>query len=143
MRAVIPSCGRLGGLFEGPAGFEHGMHYDCQLAHNGNCRALETDLFTEVEAPKPLLSLTHRVPHGVHYRWWTLRHPLSNALGRVHRTDTLLARSASIRLAYQPDRDRYGRQLARLMVDDRDVADIMVGEGLARRYSGGQRRSWC
>ena len=27
--------------------------------------------------------------------------------------------------------------------DGQDVADVMVGEGLARRYSGGQRQSWC
>ena len=55
----------------------------------------------------------------------------------------LLARASSAQLAYLPHRDQYGRDLARLMLDGRDVADIMVGEGLARRYSGGQRRSWC
>ncbi|MEL6959116.1 MAG: thermonuclease family protein [Pseudomonadota bacterium] len=55
----------------------------------------------------------------------------------------LLARASSAELAYLPRRDQYGRDLARLMVDGRDVADIMVGEGLARRYSGGQRQSWC
>jgi len=55
----------------------------------------------------------------------------------------LLARASSAQLAYLPHRDQYGRDLARLMLDGRDVADIMVGEGFARRYSGGQRRSWC
>ena len=55
----------------------------------------------------------------------------------------LLARASSAQLAYLPRRDQYGRDLARLMLDGRDVADIMVGEGLARRYSGGQRQSWC
>lgn len=55
----------------------------------------------------------------------------------------LLARASSARLAYLPRRDQYGRDLARLMLDGRDVADIMVEEGLARRYSGGQRGSWC
>ena len=61
----------------------------------------------------------------------------------TERLRELLARASSARLAYQPRRDRYGRELARLMLDGRDVADIMVGEGLASRYSGGQRRSWC
>ena len=45
----------------------------------------------------------------------------------------LLARATSAQLAYLPRRDQYGRELARLMVNGRDVADIMVGEGLARR----------
>lgn len=55
----------------------------------------------------------------------------------------LLAESSSAQLAYLPRRDQYGRDLARLMLDGRDVADIMVGEGLARRYNEGQRRPWC
>lgn len=55
----------------------------------------------------------------------------------------LLARASSAQLAYLPRRDQYGRELARLVLDGRDVADIMVGEGLARRYTGGHRQSWC
>ena len=61
----------------------------------------------------------------------------------TERLRELLAWASSARLAYLPRRDRYGRDLARLMLDGEDVADIMVGEGLARRYSGGQRHSWC
>ena len=61
----------------------------------------------------------------------------------TERLRELLARASSARLAYLPRGDQYGRDLARLMLDGRDVADIMIGEGLARRYSGGQRRSWC
>ena len=55
----------------------------------------------------------------------------------------LLARASSAELIYLPRRDQYGRDLARLVVDGRDVADTMVSEGLARRYTGGQRRPWC
>ena len=55
----------------------------------------------------------------------------------------LLARASSAQLAYLPRRDQYGRDLARLMLDGRDVADVMVGEGFAGRYTGGQRQSWC
>ncbi len=55
----------------------------------------------------------------------------------------LLARATSAKLVYLPRRDQYGRDLARLKLDGRDVADILVGEGLARRYAGGQRLSWC
>lgn len=39
--------------------------------------------------------------------------------------------------------DKYGRQLIRLRVDGVDVADTLVAEGLAERYSGGSRSDWC
>ena len=39
--------------------------------------------------------------------------------------------------------DRYQRVLLRLTVDGRDLADIMISEGLAVRYTGGQRVNWC
>lgn len=39
--------------------------------------------------------------------------------------------------------DRYGRDLIRLTVAGRDVADTMVEEGLAVRYDGGRRPDWC
>ena len=41
-------------------------------------------------------------------------------------------------------RDHYGRGLARLIIDGRDVADVLVEEGYARRYDGRtRRRGWC
>lgn len=39
-------------------------------------------------------------------------------------------------------RDRYGRTLAVVTVAGRDVAEIMVSEGLARKWAG-RRESWC
>lgn len=39
-------------------------------------------------------------------------------------------------------RDRYGRTLARVFVDGRDVGEQLIAEGLARRWSG-KRRPWC
>lgn len=38
--------------------------------------------------------------------------------------------------------DRYGRTLATVRVNGRDVGAVMVAEGLARPYAGG-RRPWC
>ena len=55
----------------------------------------------------------------------------------------LLARASSAQLAYLPRRYQSGRERARLMLSGRYVADIMVGAGLARRYPGGHRQSWC
>jgi endonuclease YncB( thermonuclease family) len=40
------------------------------------------------------------------------------------------------------DIDRYGRQLRILERDGRSLGDILVAEGLARRWDGA-RRSWC
>ena len=39
--------------------------------------------------------------------------------------------------------DRFDRQLLKLVIDGRDLADIMVSEGLAVPYSGGRRINWC
>ena len=61
----------------------------------------------------------------------------------TERLRELLEGASSAQLVYLPRRDQYGRDLARLLLDGRDVADIMVGEGLARRYGGGQRQAWC
>ena len=38
--------------------------------------------------------------------------------------------------------DRYGRTLAAIRVEGRDVGDILVGEGLARTWAG-RREPWC
>ena len=38
--------------------------------------------------------------------------------------------------------DRYGRSLARVTVNDRDVGMILVAEGLAHTWSG-WKRGWC
>lgn len=39
--------------------------------------------------------------------------------------------------------DRYGRPLIRLWTGGRDVAQVLIGEGLAMRYRGGARPDWC
>jgi len=39
--------------------------------------------------------------------------------------------------------DKYGRVLAALWVDGRDVGDVLVAEGLAVPYRGGSRINWC
>lgn len=40
------------------------------------------------------------------------------------------------------DVDQYGRSLRIVMVNGRSAGDVLVSEGLARRWSG-QRRPWC
>ena len=40
------------------------------------------------------------------------------------------------------DTDKYGRQLRDLQRDGRSLGDILIAEGLARRWDG-RRHSWC
>jgi endonuclease YncB( thermonuclease family) len=39
--------------------------------------------------------------------------------------------------------DRYKRPLGDLIVDGRNVRDIMLEEGFARPYNGGRKKGWC
>ncbi|MBI1243750.1 MAG: thermonuclease family protein [Alphaproteobacteria bacterium] len=56
------------------------------------------------------------------------------------------ARLASGQVEIRPDakrpRDRYGRTLAWVLVDGRDLGDELVAAGLARPWTG-RRRPWC
>lgn len=54
-----------------------------------------------------------------------------------------LLASGEVRMIKQRRRDRYGRILARLTVDGRDVAAVMISQGHARPYDGGKRQGWC
>lgn len=66
--------------------------------------------------------------------------------------ETDLALQAKVRLAeilegrrveiLRQGTDRYGRTLAAVRVDGQDVGDILVGEGLARTWTG-RREPWC
>ena len=40
-------------------------------------------------------------------------------------------------------RDRYGRTLAHVLVDGKDLGELLIGVGLARPYHGERRRGWC
>ncbi|MBI1492033.1 thermonuclease family protein [Halocynthiibacter styelae] len=42
-----------------------------------------------------------------------------------------------------PARDKYRRLIGRLLLNGQDVADVLITEGYAEPYTGGQRRSWC
>ncbi|WP_137699932.1 thermonuclease family protein [Marimonas lutisalis] len=39
--------------------------------------------------------------------------------------------------------DKYGRWLIRVRIEGQDVAERLIGEGLAVPYRGGQRIDWC
>ena len=95
---------------------------------------------------------TIRAPYGVKYRLLGFDAPetfqaqcdAELALGRraTERLKELLA-SGEVRVIESGKLDRYGRTLAHLTVNGRDVGGVLIGEGLARPYNGGRRQGWC
>ncbi|WP_165351221.1 thermonuclease family protein [Ciceribacter ferrooxidans] len=78
-----------------------------------------------------------------------LRHAACDAERRLaevakRRLDALLAGRPVIVVRSDNGRmkDRYGRTLARLTVDGRDVGEILIEEELARPWEG-KRQPWC
>ncbi|MDI6838842.1 MAG: thermonuclease family protein [Rhizobiaceae bacterium] len=78
-----------------------------------------------------------------------LRHAACDAELRLaevakRRLDTLLASGVVVIIRGDNGRmkDRYGRTLARLTVDGRDIGEILVIEELARPWEG-KRQPWC
>jgi endonuclease YncB( thermonuclease family) len=57
-------------------------------------------------------------------------------------TQKLMREATKIELT-EPKRDKYFRILARVMADDREVAQELVKAGLARPYDGGHKQRWC
>jgi endonuclease YncB( thermonuclease family) len=63
------------------------------------------------------------------------------AVAARDRLDGLVAGGVTVRSV---GTDRYGRTLARVRDRrGRDVARVLIAEGLARPYEGGRRRGWC
>lgn len=59
------------------------------------------------------------------------------------RLRSLLEGATDIDLVSRFEQDRYGRVLAWLVIDGRDVGQVLISENLARPYDGGQRMAWC
>lgn len=51
--------------------------------------------------------------------------------------------TATVRVVPEKGRDKYGRTLAHVAIDGRDLGDTLVSQNLARPYSGGARKGWC
>jgi micrococcal nuclease len=73
------------------------------------------------------------------------RCPSEKALGdraTLRLVELLNSGSLTLRREGSRDTDRYGRSLRVVEVDGRSAGSVLVGEGLARPWSG-QRRPWC
>ena len=95
---------------------------------------------------------TIKAPYGVTYRLMGFDAPetfrakcdAERELGRIakQRLEELLATS-EVKVLESGKTDRYGRTLANVTANGRDVGVILIGEGLARPYFGKKRESWC
>ena len=65
-------------------------------------------------------------------------------LGEAARTALSdMALGHKVVLRYGGERlDRYGRTLARIEIGGKDLGEVLIGEGLARKWAG-KRRPWC
>lgn len=95
---------------------------------------------------------TIKAPYGVTYRVLGYDTPETRfarcdaerrlGLLAARRFETLL-KSGTVRVVETGRIDKYGRTLADVYINHRNVAEIMVKEGLARPYHGGKRQGWC
>ena len=90
-------------------------------------------------------------PYGVTYRLlgfdtpeiFSAKTPHEYALGMKakRRLEQIISRG-TVKIIESGKLDKYGRTLATMTVDGRDVAEILIREGLARAYGGGKRLTW-
>jgi micrococcal nuclease len=80
--------------------------------------------------------------------------PEKGALAKCNQEGELAARATSrftelvrpphvFTLKWAKGKDKYGRSLALFYSDHQEIGKILINEGLARPYDGGQRQSWC
>lgn len=59
------------------------------------------------------------------------------------RLETLIQQAKAIDLVSAKRQDIYGRTLAYLFINGKDVGKTLIEENLARKYHGGKRKGWC
>jgi len=59
------------------------------------------------------------------------------------RLTELVATAQRIEVKFSGTIDRNRRALGDLLLDGRNVREVMLGEGYARPYNGGWRKDWC
>jgi endonuclease YncB( thermonuclease family) len=76
---------------------------------------------------------------------WIPRCAFEKALGEAasDRARELVANAGMVDFVILPGRDKYNRGLASIYIRGIDLGEMLIGEGLARPYTGGRRGSWC
>lgn len=104
-------------------------------------------LYARPPAPAPADAVIRIRLKGLDTPEMTGRCPAEAALASAarDRLGQLLEAAAVVEIC-SVSRDRYhasGRVAAQVLVDGRDVAGVLIAEGLARPYERGRRASWC
>lgn len=76
---------------------------------------------------------------------WKPKCDYEKALGTnaTERARSLIKQAGVVNFVVLPGLDKYGRGLAKIYIQGRDLGDILISEGLAREYTYGRRSSWC
>lgn len=62
---------------------------------------------------------------------------------RMAKAVELMGKDGPVRIERIPRTDRYGRTIARVYVNGRDLGEMLIGAGLGRPYRGERRQTWC
>jgi endonuclease YncB( thermonuclease family) len=57
--------------------------------------------------------------------------------------ENLLVNAKSIKITIPAKKDKFGRLLALVVIDGKDLTETLVSKGFARRYYGGTKSTWC
>ena len=61
----------------------------------------------------------------------------------TERARQLIQWAGTVELIVLPGEDRYGRGLARIMINGHDLGQVLMSENLTRPYDGGRGAGWC
>lgn len=123
-------------LVAGAAGAWWGSGEGPRLYEPGACRAIDGDTLdcagrrvrlANIDAPE----LNGRCPSEI------------QTAERAKLAAMIAIADAAVRVVPDGGKDRYGRLIARVTVDGKDLGGVLVAQGLARPYAGGARKGWC
>lgn len=107
-----------------------------RIYESGACRAVDGDTLDCAGRRVRLVNIDAPELHG--------RCPAENQMAERAKLAAMIALATSpIHVTPDGGKDRYGRLLARVVVDGRDLGETLIAQGLARPYAGGPRRGWC
>ncbi|MGR6432323.1 thermonuclease family protein [Rhizobium sp. PAMB 3174] len=107
----------------------HGKHTDCVIDGDTFYFGGEKIRIADIDAPETHPSRCQREQE--------LGDRATERLSQL-----LAANDFELRPLGSRDRDRYGRKLRVVMIDGKSAGELMVEEGLARKWTG-KRRPWC
>lgn len=105
----------------------------------GKCRAIDGDSYTCFGERIRLENVDTPELHGRCAK----ETDLANSAKRFAQASLDNAEQIIVTVHERRPRDRYGRTLAKVSVDGNDLGEQLIRVGLARRYHGERRQSWC